>query len=320
MKYYFAPMEGITDDVFRSLHHKYFPGVDRYYTPFLSPTLDGPPLTKKDLRQVLPENNPGLALVPQLLTNCSDAFLQAAQCLKELGYTEVNLNLGCPSGTVTAKGKGSGFLSRTRDLEQFLDEIFLKCPIGISIKTRLGMKDPEEFSFLLALYRRYPITELTVHPRVRADFYRTPVRMEYLNMAMKDSPFPICLSGGIGTLKDREVLFSTHPSPDAMMLGRGLVANPALVSQLKNGTGTTVEALQEFHNELFDATQQRVGKARNTMFRMKEIWSYLILLFDHREKYQKLLRKTTSLQEYQSITAHIFRELPLLTDAEINWC
>ena len=169
MRYYFAPLEGITDDVFRSLHHRYFPGVDRYYTPFLSPTSDGPAITKKDLRQVLPENNSGFELVPQLLTNQPGPFLQAAEKLKELGYQEVNLNLGCPSGTVTAKGKGSGFLAHPDKLRAFLDEVFEKTPITVSIKTRLGMDDPEEFGPLLELYRQYPIGELTVHPRVRAD-------------------------------------------------------------------------------------------------------------------------------------------------------
>ena len=319
MRYYFAPLEGITDDVFRSLHHRYFPGVDRYYTPFLSPTTDGPAITKKDLRQVLPENNSGFELVPQLLTNQLGPFIQAAEKLKELGYQEVNLNLGCPSGTVTAKGKGSGFLAHPDKLRAFLDEVFEKTPITISIKTRLGMDDPEEFGPLLELYRQYPIGELTVHPRVRADLYRRPVRMEYFEQALAECPFPVALSGGVGVAGDAKRMEQSYPTMSGMMLGRGLVANPALVQQIKGTGGPTVDAIENFHGELFDATAARVGSPRNTMFRMKEVWSYLILLFDGREKYQKLLRKTTSLTEYQAITTRIFRELPLLQDAEINW-
>ncbi len=319
MRYYFAPLEGITDDVFRSLHHRYFPGVYRYYTPFLSPTSDGPAITKKELRQVLPENNSGFELVPQLLTNQPGPFLQAAEKLKELGYQEVNLNLGCPSGTVTAKEKGSGFLAHPDKLRAFLDEVFEKTTITISIKTRLGMDDPEEFGPLLELYRQYPIGELTVHPRVRADLYRRPVRMEYFEKALAECPFPVALSGGVGVAGDAKRMETTYPTMSGMMLGRGLVANPALVQQIQGTGGPTIDAIENFHGELFDATAARVGSPRNTMFRMKEVWSYLILLFDGREKYQKLLRKTTSLTEYQAITTRIFRELPLLQDAEINW-
>ena len=319
MRYYFAPLEGITDDVFRSLHHRYFPGVDRYYTPFLSPTSDGPAITKKDLRQVLPENNSGFELVPQLLTNQPEPFLQAVEKLKELGYQEVNLNLGCPSGTVTAKGKGSGFLAHPDKLRAFLDEVFEKTPITISIKTRLGMDDPEEFGPLLELYRQYPIGELTVHPRVRADLYRRPVRMGCFEKALAECPFPVALSGGVGVAGDAKRMETAYPTMSGMMLGRGLVANPALVQQIQGTGGPTVDAIQNFHGELFDATAARVGSPRNTMFRMKEVWSYLILLFDGREKYQKLLRKTTSLTEYQAITTRIFRELPLRQSADINW-
>ena len=319
MRYYFAPLEGITDDVFRSLHHRYFPGVDRYYTPFLSPTSDGPAITKKDLRQVLPENNSGFELVPQLLTNQPGPFLQAAEKLKELGYQEVNLNLGCPSGTVTAKGKGSGFLAHPDKLRAFLDEVFEKTPITISIKTRLGMDDPEKFGPLLELYRQYPIGELTVHPRVRADLYRRPVRMGYFEKALAECPFSVALSGGVGVAGDAKRMETAYPTMSGMMLGRGLVANPALVQQIQGTGDPTVDAIQNFHGELFDATAARVGSPRNTMFRMKEVWSYLILLFDGREKYQKLLRKTTSLTEYQAITTRIFRELPLRQDADINW-
>ena len=305
--------------LFRSLHHRYFPGVDRYYTPCLSPTSDGPAITKKDLRQVLPENNSGFELVPQLLTNQPGPFLQAAKKLKELGYQEVNLNLGCPSGTVTAKGKGSGFLAHPDKLRAFLDEVFEKTPITVSIKTRLGMDDPEEFGPLLELYRQYPIGELTVHPRVRADLYRRPVRMGYFEKALAECPFPVALSGGVGVAGDAKRMETAYSTMSGMMLGRGLVANPALVQQIQGTGGPTIDAIQNFHGELFDATAARVGSPRNTMFRMKEVWSYLILLFDGREKYQKLLRKTTSLTEYQAITTRIFRELPLRQDADINW-
>lgn len=322
MRYDFAPMEGITDDLFRRLHHKYFPGVDRYYTPFLSPGLSGHILSKKEISQVLPENNQGLTLIPQLLTRQSEAFLGAAQILADLGYREVNLNLGCPSGTVAAKGKGSGFLSPALrpELERFLEEVFSRCPLGISIKTRLGKEDPEDFMALLELYDRFPLTELIVHPRVQRDFYRAPARMEWFRYAQEHSRAPVVLSGGVATKADLKQLCVQEPAPEAVMLGRGLVADPALVQKCRGQSAPDKATYQAFCEELFDETAARLGNPRGTMFRMKELWSYFILLFDGRDKYQKALRKTTSLTEYQAVVARIFRELPLRDAAEVNWC
>ena len=155
----------------RQVHNRWFGGIDRYYAPFLSPT-QSHCFGKKELDQVLPEHNEGIHLVPQLLTRNAEDFLWAAGELAAMGYKEVNLNLGCPSGTVVAKGKGSGFLARYEELSAFLDKIFTFCPIAISVKTRLGLTDPEEFGSLLELYNRFPICELTVHPRVQKDMYK----------------------------------------------------------------------------------------------------------------------------------------------------
>lgn len=319
MKYYYAPMEGITDHIFRRAHQKYFPGVDRYYAPFFVPPQSGKPLAPKDIRELSPEHNQGIVLVPQILTNNAQNFLRGAEALRELGYEEVNLNLGCPSGTVCAKGKGAGFLSRRQELEIFLDEIFEKFPGKISIKTRLGKEDPEEFAEILELYHRYPIQELTIHPRVQKDFYKHPVRMEYWDRAVEACNVSLCLSGGIAVKQDADRLFSNRKEPEAIMLGRGLVANPALVMQLRGTGSLTKQAMEQFHGEIFEETASQLGSPRNTMFRMKELWSFMLLMFDHREKLQKQLRKATTLTEYQAAVAHIFRELNLREDAEVNW-
>ena len=175
MQYYFAPMEGVTSAVYRRTHHEFFPGIDRYFMPFITPTVHQC-LTPRQLRDVAPEANAGVPAVPQLLTRSAPDFIWAAQALAEMGYDEVNLNLGCPSGTVTAKGKGAGFLVHPEELDRFLDAVFSACTVRISVKTRLGMHDPAEFEALLAIYNRYPICELTIHPRVRQDFYKGAVR------------------------------------------------------------------------------------------------------------------------------------------------
>ena len=164
----FAPLDGITKIVFRQVWSQFFGGVDRYFIPFFSPTPHHL-MTPRDLREVDYIHNANLLSVPQVMTKNADDFLWACDVLKDMGYTEVNLNLGCPSGTVTAKGKGSGFLAHPNELAAFFDEVFSKNPLPVSVKTRLGYETPEEFAALLDLYNRYPIACLTVHPRVRKE-------------------------------------------------------------------------------------------------------------------------------------------------------
>ena len=178
MEYYFAPMEGVTGAEYRAVHHRHFPGVDRYYMPFITPTQDRV-FTPRELRNIAPERNVGYCAVPQLLTKNAGDFNWAAGELWAMGYDEVNLNLGCPSGTVTAKGKGAGMLADLEGLDRFLDGIFSAARGKISVKTRLGLRDPEEIFPLLERFARYPISLLILHPRVRQDFYKEPVRPDY---------------------------------------------------------------------------------------------------------------------------------------------
>ena len=174
MNYYTAPMEGLTDRIWRQAHQRWFgaPGAPvRYYAPFISPP-ENRVLIKKKMAELDPAANPGAPVIPQLLAK--DGALAAWMIgeLRKMGYTEVNLNFGCPSGTVTAKGKGAGMLRDLSKLEAFLDEVFSQAKGPISVKTRLGVTSPEEFEAILDLYDRYPICELTVHPRVMRQLYR----------------------------------------------------------------------------------------------------------------------------------------------------
>lgn len=313
MKLCFAPMEGITDHIFRNLHHKYFGGADRYYTPFFSPTSDGriPP---RDMRELAPEANAGLDVVPQLLTRRSEDFLWAAAALADLGYREVNLNLGCPSGTVTAKGKGSGLLDRPEELERLLDGIFSRPPCAVSVKTRLGRRDPEEFPRLLELFNRYPICELTVHCRVGADFYRRPSRPEWFALALEESKNPVCFNGDL-TTKERFAAFQgEYPGAAGAMLGRGAVADPALFRRLRGGAPCGRESLKAFDAELFEAYSGAFGSRRAALGRMKELWFYQICLFEGTEALEKTLKKTTDPTEYQSVVDRIFAQCPLRPD------
>ena len=314
MRYYFAPMEGLTDSIYRKLHNKYFPGITQYYTPFLSPTVHRC-LTPKERKELPPADTLDYCVIPQILTKNSDDFLWLAQQCSDLGYKEVNLNLGCPSGTVTAKGKGSGMLTDPDGLDRFLEAIYASAPLSISIKTRLGFTAPEEFPTLLDIFNRYPICELIIHPRVRCDFYKGSINMDMFHYANKHSCIPLCFNGNLCNAADIQQLKQQFPDLPAVMLGRGLIADPGMLCP----GGTKRSSLAQFHNELLSDYTNTFGGTRNAMFRMKEHWSYLIRLFVGGESLYKRLRKTTDLGEYMAITQEIFETL-LLQDALIpDW-
>ena len=315
MRYDFAPMEGITGALFRRLHHQFFPGVDRYYMPFLSPTRDHV-FTPRELREILPENNPDAEVIPQLLTKVPEDFLWAAGELAAMGYQTVNLNLGCPSGTVVAKGKGSGMLADPSALDAFLDAVFSRAPCAVSVKTRLGLSDPEEFGPLLEIYNHYPLAELIVHPRVQKDGYRHPVRLEAFAPILAASRHPVCFNGGLVTTQDCRDLVGRFSRICGVMIGQGLVANPALVRQIRGGPGADRETLRAFHEALFGGYSQLFGSAHNAMMRMKELWAYLIRLFRDSGPYAKRLRKVRDPQTFSQAVDAVFQELELLPEAD----
>lgn len=303
---YYAPLEGITDSIYRRLHHQYFPGVDRYYTPFFSPTIHRD-LTDREKRELPLAQSNAFCVVPQLLTKSPEDFTWMAKVCCDRGYGEVNLNLGCPSGTVTAKGKGSGLLRDTDALRRLLDGIFAAPPLPISVKTRLGYESPEEFSGLLDIFNQYPICELTIHPRVRSAFYQGTVDREAFRYAIGNTKLPLCYNGDLCSREQIDALGRDFPSVGAVMLGRALVGDPGMLSP----TGTTAPLLEAFMDALQDAYTVAFGSSRNAMFRLKENWHYLICRFDGGENLYKQLRKTTDEQQFRSLSHEILRSVPL---------
>ena len=314
MKYYFAPLEGLTDSIYRKLHHKYFPGIHRYYTPFFSPTIHRS-FTQKERRELQPTDSLGFEVIPQVLTRNAEDFLWMARQCADAGYKELNLNLGCPSGTVTAKGKGSGTLRDPETLDKLLENIFSACPIAVSVKTRIGFSSPEEFPALLDIFNRYPIRELTVHPRTRTDFYKGNVDMNAFRYAVDNSKNPLCYNGNLCSKEQIEALSAEFPALGAVMLGRALIADPGMLSP----GGTTATVLEQFHDELLENYTEVFGSSRNAMFRMKENWHYLRCRFDSGDKLFKQLRKTTDLTEYHRVTLEIFHNVPLADKLAPDW-
>ncbi len=305
MRYSLAPMEGVTDAVYRSTVHRLFAPFDRYYTPFLSPTKDRL-LTARQWKELAPERNQGLNVVPQLLTNDAELFLWAANCLADLGYREVNLNLGCPSGTVVKKKKGSGLLGIPEQLEAMLDEIFTHAPIAVSVKTRLGLSQEEEFGPLLELFNRYPICELIVHPRLQTDQYRGAIRMATFSKAMQLSRAPVCYNGDLFAPEDVAVLTKAYPNLNALMLGRGAIANPGLLGYLKTGAWIRLDQFRELHEVLYERYRDELPGRKPTLFRMWELWAFWSCMFDAPEKALKQVRKADSLPAYEMAVAALF--------------
>lgn len=314
MKYYLAPMEGITGYIYRNAYEKFFNNIDKYFTPFIVPN-SSKSLKTKELRDILPENNEGLNIVPQILTNDSEGFITLAKKLQQLGYNEVNLNLGCPAGTVVSKFKGSGFLAKREELDRFLDEIYKMDDMKISIKTRIGKESPEEFYELIKIYNKYPLEELIIHPRTRRDFYGGKPNLEVFKDALSLSTNPICYNGDIFTVEDHTKLVETFPEVDKIMIGRGLLANPGLMNKIKNNVSLDKKVLKDFHDEILNNYIEVFNEERNAMFRMKELWGYMIYMFSDNKQYAKKIKKAQKLIDYNEAVSSLFKEQQIIEGA-----
>lgn len=305
MKIYFAPLEGITGHIFRKAYSEIYGHVDKYFSPFITPA-EKCPITPRERKEITPENNPGINLVPQILTCRSDHFIEAARELHKMGYTEVNLNLGCPSGTVCAKGKGAGFLQDTTALKTFLDDIYAYSEsegMKISIKTRLGYTDPDEFYALMDIFNAFPVSELIVHPRIKTDIYKGEPRKEYFAYALKHAKCPLVYNGNIFTCKDYEEYSGAFGCAlDPIMLGRGLISDPSLADKLKGYTPETdFEKLRRLHDTVYHEYQKVISPDIHVLYKMRELWTYWQTLFDGKDRDIKRLLKAKKYAEYEDI-------------------
>lgn len=316
MEYYFAPMEGITGYIHRNVHHSLFPGIGKYFTAFIAPGQKGK-FSARERNDILPAHNEGMYTVPQILTNRADDFVAAAAGIRKMGWREINLNLGCPSRTVVTKGRGAGFLADPEGLDRFFAKVFaargeaFPADLAISVKTRLGMEEPEEFERLLAIYNKYPLKELVIHPRTQRDFYRGPVHMEMFRFGLESSRCPVCYNGDIRTKEDMDRLAEMFPQLDRVMIGRGLLANPALVRVLEGGAMPDREELRAYHDQIYAWYLQEMPSVKPALFKMKEQWVYLGELFADAGKPLKKIRKAEKTDAYEEAVDALFRECPL---------
>lgn len=317
MKFYLAPMEGITTYIYRNAYNHYFGGIDKYFTPFIA----SKKMNRREMNEILPEHNAHITVVPQILTNRSDEFLQITRKIAEYGYTTVNLNLGCPSGTVTARKRGAGFLSVLDELERFLYEIYEQSPLKISIKTRIGVESVDEWENILELYKNYPMEELIIHPRLQKELYKfTPHKDAYAAAIAALPDIPLCYNGDITSLQSYEALLDAFPQTDCIMIGRGILKNPALIAQLiehenddlclddMQSAHVTKETLKAFHDEIFEGYAAQMSGETPTLFKMKDLWTYLIESFEASDKHLKKIRKASNYSEYKIAVNNLFRE------------
>lgn len=314
MQYYLAPLEGITTQIYRTAYHKYFRPMDKYFTPFLVPhTKKG--LSVKEIRELSPENQEGLYVVPQILSNNGEDTLDTIRKLAEYGYEEVNLNFGCPSKTVVSKNRGSGFLAKPEELDRYLDTVMKGAEVKVSVKTRIGRDEPEELYRLLCIYNQYPLQELIVHPRTQKDFYGNVPRWDFFAYAVKESKHSLCYNGDIFTPEDGEQFEKQFPGIEKIMLGRGVIANPFLAECMERAAKGTVSEqpqgmnknlLREFHDEVYDNYRKISSGDLPALFKMKEIWTYMLKTFPENKKLAKKIKKAEKPADYLDAVTELF--------------
>ena len=311
MQFDLAPMEGLTGYIIRNAFHHYFDDITTYYTPFIPAAKR---MSKKIQADILPENNAGIRLIPQVMSNNADEVIDLGHQLQEYGYDILNINLGCPSGTVVSKKRGSGLLAYPEELDHFLEELFSKTDMKISIKTRIGFYDEEEWPRILSIYKKYPLEELIIHPRVQRDLYRNTPRLEAFSLAMQEISVPLCYNGDIIDTESFKKVCVKLPSINRVMIGRGMFRDPSLIARLK---GTPYDAteyksrLREFHDEIYHGFRSIFSGEKDALFRMKEVWSYLRFAFEDSDKYWKKIRKVQHHPDYVILINQLFSELRL---------
>ncbi len=303
-------MEGLTTSVWRRVFRDHFDGADEYYTPFISPN-GNCSFQTKEIREISTGEE---HLIPQLLSNNAQHFLWAIREMKNRGFNEVNLNFGCPSGTVVAKRKGSGMLTDPKELDNTLSEIFDFCPDGIkiSIKTRIGRYTTDEWENILEVYNKYPLSKLIVHPRVQKEFYKGSAHKDIFLKYAVLSKNPLFYNGDLFTVGDIKKMLSTN-SIEGVMIGRGALMNPAIFRQVQGGEKATRKELITYHDQLVNEYYALYKDENTAVGKMKELWSYFSESFENPEKFLKSIRKAHKLADYKDGANRILNECELKT-------
>lgn len=297
MKIMMAPMEGVGGYVYRNAFDKYFGPLDGYITPFVG----NGSLMNRERRDIDPANNRVSHIIPQIMGGNAEGFLKVSEEVAALGYTECNVNLGCPSGTVTGKGRGSGMLKNPKELDDFCNSIFKECSMKLSVKTRIGSDSPDEWPEILKVLASYPWESVTIHPRTRLELYKGPIHLDAFELAYKEMKAPLIFNGELRTKDDVEKLICRFPDIEGVMIGRGFLMAPWLSMQLRMEEPPSDKALVSWHRELLNGYREYIKDDRSLLFKMKDLWNFLGESFTEEAKVVKTMKKTSSLQEFTSL-------------------
>lgn len=301
-----APLRGLTDALYRNTFARHFPGFDLTVAPFLT-TFKGSKVKSARLDDLLPENNPDLPVVPQILSKDAHQFKTLATMLFDLGYQTVNWNLGCPYPMVANKGRGSGLLPDKNAIASFLEQV-ADMPCKLSIKTRIGRRSSNEIKELMPIFNAFPLEELIIHPRLGIQLYKGEVDLDTFALCLAASTNPVTYNGDLCTLADFKRLSSRFPEVERWMIGRGALSNPFLPGLIKGMDlpPRPQARLQAFHDELFSLYGERLCGGSHLLGRMKAIWFYLAGSFPHSKKLLKKIQKTNTIESYSALITHFF--------------
>ena len=307
-------MRGITTMFYRRAFVRHFQGLDVEMAPFI-PTVRSERINPKLLKDVLPENQSGLPMIPQVIGNNADDFVQMNHAMADLGYTEVNWNLGCPHKPIRKKRRGSGLLPYPDTVDMILNEVCERSPLKISVKVRLGVSDKSELLKLIPVLNRYPLSEVIIHPRTAEQMYDGTVDLDAFEEALQALEHSVCYNGDINNLAFFQSLKSRFPTIDRFMLGRGLLANPFLCEQIKEGKIShiimyekCIPRIRSFHDDLLAQYEEVLYGDHPVLGKMKEFWTYQSTHLSNGRKMFKKLKKTQKLATYKDIVSEYLAE------------
>jgi tRNA-dihydrouridine synthase len=305
-----SPLQGFTDFRFRNAQNKIFGGIDTFYSPYIR--LNGKMVIKPSYeRDLLPENNLDLEVIPQVITNDADEFLFVAKYVQELGYKELNWNLGCPYPMVTKSGMGSGLIANPEKINNILHRAHSESDILVSMKMRLGYDNSEEILDVLPILDTYPIKNIAIHARIGKQLYKGGVNLDAFQHCIDNSKHKLYYNGDITSVAKFHEMQQRFPSIDHWMIGRGLISDPFLPSMIKNNTteypANKMELFSTFHDTLYAIYSESLSGSTHILLKMYHLWEYFSTTFSNPHKVLKKIKKAQSIRNYEAAVAEIFK-------------
>ena len=308
---YLAPIQGITDRIYRNLFPVYFKGVDMAIAPFISSAKKMKPANNL-LREFYPDKNTGIPTIPQIMSSAPDDFTKLANALYDIGCGTVNWNLGCPFPMVVKKGRGAGLLCYPARVESFLEKTMPAIKPKLSIKLRIGLKYPDEVLQLIPIFNKFQIEELIIHPRTGVQMYEGEVDLDMFEQCLGLSKHRVVYNGDIDSFEKFKMLAQRFGSVERWMIGRGLIGNPFLAEKIKFNTekpyDEKIKIMRAFHDHLFDEYLKILSGPSHITNKMKEIWNFMASFFENGEKIRKRINKTHHRDNYVDVVNKIFNE------------